>query len=260
MRTTSRIGMAIVCTLTIVGADPQPAYAVQVGDRALLQLEVGDSIGLPLPNARLELFAYAEGGLFREWIPIVPEMLGRGIYLLRFSHDGYRPLVLSVPLREEAPVSLRVRLAPDSPRPPGGGPPIASPVSAIGLALNGRSSSDIIGARRVLDRDAIERTNATGVAEVFRVASVRRSIGARESIGELGVVLTNPRTGDLCSPPVMVNGDVTLTLTFSRYQELYRLSEPEAIEFVLDGRAVPHTFRRDYNLNCPVLMIWLRGR
>jgi hypothetical protein len=260
MRTTSRIGTAILCALTLSGADTHRAHAAQVGDRPLLQLEVGDSIGLPLPNARLELFTYAEGGLFREWIPIVPEMLGRGIYLLRFSHDGYRPLVLSVPLRVEAPVSLRVRLDPESTRPPGGGPPVASPVSAIGLALSGRSSSDIIGTRRVLDRDAIERTNAVGVAEVFRVASVRRSIGARESIGELGVVLRNPRTGDVCSPAVMVNGDVTLTLSFARYQEIYRLSEPEAIEFVLDGRAVPHTFRRDFNLNCPVLMIWLRGR
>lgn len=260
MRTTSRVGIAGLCTLALLGAGARPSSAAQTGNRPLLQLEVGDSIGLPLPNALLEVFTYAEGGLFREWIPIVPEMLGRGVHLLRFSHEGYRAAVFSVPLRVEAPVSLRVRLTPGSPRPSGSGPAIAVPVTALGLALGGRSGSDVIGARRVLDREAIERTRAEGVAEVFRVASVRKSIGADETTGDGGVRLRNPRTGDVCSPPVMINGDMTLTLSFARYQELYRLSEAEAIEFVLDGKAVPHTFRRGHDLNCPVMMIWLQGR
>jgi hypothetical protein len=260
MRAIVRIRMVALCGLMTTAGAPRIVLGMQTPERPLLQLEVNDSLGLPLPNARLELYAYAEGGLFREWIEITPEMLGQGTYLLRFSHDGYRAAVFSVPLRPEAPVSLRVRLRPDAPLPVGGGPPAAVPVTAIGLALGGRSGSDIIGARRVLDRDAFERTNANGVAEVFRVHSVRKSVGAHETSGDWGVRLKNPRTGDVCDPPIMMNGDVTLTLTLARYQELYRLSEPEAIEFVLDGRAVPHTFRRGYNLNCPVMMIWLRGR
>ena len=41
----------------------------------LFQLEVTDTTGLPLPDARLELFAYVEGGTVREWVAIEPRDL-----------------------------------------------------------------------------------------------------------------------------------------------------------------------------------------
>ena len=259
MRVTSRFSLSLLCVTWLAAALPSRGVA-QNRDRALLQLEVRDDTGLPLPNARLDVFAYAEGGQFREWLGIVPDVLGSGVYLLRFSHEGFRPVVFSVPLRKDAPVSLRVQLVPDSSRPSRRGLPEAVPVKAIGLALDSPAGTDVIGSRRVIDRETYEHTHAEGVAELFRVPSVRKSIGAQETVGDGGIRLRNPRTGDVCNPPVMLNGDMTLTLSFARYQELYRLSEPEAVEFVLDGRAVPYTFQRGHDLNCPVLMIWLRGR
>ena len=257
---TSRCMANLLWVVAPILAIPTTAGALQDTARPLLQLEVRDESGLPLPNARLELFSYAEGGMFREWLPIAPEVLGPGVYLLRFSHEGFHPVVFSVPLRKETPVSLRVRLGPESRGRLAGRPAEAVPVDAIGLALNTRAGTDVIGSRRVIDREEYERTNAQGVAELFRIASVRRSIGARETMGDGGIRLRNPRTGEVCNPSVMLNGDTTLPLSLARYQELYRLSEPEAIEFVLDGRAVPYTFRRGHDLDCPVVMIWLRGR
>ena len=259
MRATSRVTAALVAVTCFVPAVARPAVALQGDDPPLLQLEVRDRSGLPLPNAKLELFAYAEGGLFREWVPVVPGMLGPGVHLLRFSHSGFEPVVFSVPVRRQTPVSLRVELDAEAPR-PRGGDAVAVPVNAIGLALDRRAGTDILGSRRVLDRHAYERTNARGVAEVLRVPSVRRSIGASEAGVADGVLLRNPRTGEGCAPAIMLNGDVTLALSFARYQELYRLSEPEVVEFVLDGKAVPYTFKRGENLDCPVMMIWLRGR
>ena len=57
----------------------------------------------------------------------------------------------------------------------------------------------------------------------------------------------------------MLNGDPTLRLAFSRFEQLYRTSEAEAIEIVVRGRAIPYAFRKS-DSDCTVLLIWLTGR
>src|SRR5687768_12681995 len=100
---------AIVATAASVATDA----SAQAAKKPLLQLEVGDSIGLPLPDATLEVFTFMEGGVFAEWVTVGPSDLPPGINLLRFSHPGYRRTVFSVPLREGSTVALRVRLRPE---------------------------------------------------------------------------------------------------------------------------------------------------
>ena len=92
-----RIGVAsslALATSARVGA------AVQARGDSLFQLEVTDSIGLPLPNAKLELFTFMEGGVWREWVTLEAYHLEPGMHLLRFSHEGYRASTFSVPLEK----------------------------------------------------------------------------------------------------------------------------------------------------------------
>ena len=64
------------------------AAAAQSSHEALIQVEVRDSIGLPLPDAVIEVFTFLDGGVFWEWTPVGAGDLPEGINLLRFSHDG----------------------------------------------------------------------------------------------------------------------------------------------------------------------------
>jgi hypothetical protein len=239
------------CASKVVG---RPA-----GAAPLLFIEVSDTVGLPLPDTRLELFDRAAGGLSREWLPIEPEMLEEGIHLLRFSHPGYKSSTFSVPLREGGLVTLRVRLAADSGqdalRP---GRAIAKHIRAIGVARQGRATTDVIDGRLVLDREDIERAGAPTIAETLREAR-ETGVVVEDTPGGLHTVrqISGPR--QRCPVQVMINGDKTFTISFLRFEELYRLSEAEVIEIIPDPKTLPFEFRRSGDL-CGFLLIWLTGR
>jgi hypothetical protein len=165
MRTGLRVGsgtsLALALALGVTSAQAPAARA------PLLQVEVGDSIGLPLPDATIEEFTLVEDAAFLEWIRVAPEDLDEGVHLLRFSYPGYRSASFSVPLRNGTRVSLRVRLGgePDSSRRAKG--VVATPLRAIGLHLDGRVKTDIIRTRSVRycasrDRLASSRRGLTG--------------------------------------------------------------------------------------------------
>ena len=106
-----RRGVTATLTMVMLATALVASGTAQVqGERpVMLQVEVSDSLGLPLPDAKLETFTLMDGGVFWEWIPVAPEQLPEGINLLRFSNPGYRSAVLSAPLRKGTRVSLRVR-------------------------------------------------------------------------------------------------------------------------------------------------------
>ena len=239
------------CTSKLVarpaGADP------------LLFIEASDTLGLPLPDTRLELFDRAAGGLNPEWLSIAPEMLEEGIHLLRFSHPGYKSSTFSVPLREGGLVTLRVRLTPDSGHvTPQTGRPVARHVRAIGISRRGSEMTDIIDDRLVLDRDEIERADATSIAETLRQA-LETGLIVEDTPGGLHTIRRQSVQSQRCPIQVMINGDATLVISFLRFEELYRNSEAEAIEIVPNPKTLPYYFRRS-DSSCGFLLIWLTGR
>jgi len=222
----------------------------------LLQVEVGDSIGLPLPDATIETFTLMQGGVFLEWVSVRPEELPEGVYLLRFSYPGYRSAVFSVPLKKGNRVSLRVRLGAEPDTTQRGKAIVASPVRAIGLFLEGRASTDIIRTRHVLERDAVERAKAPSLGELIR--------GAKE----MGVIVT-PGAGSnyrissggafSCFVPVMLNGDRRWLFAFSDINQRYQADEVEAAEYIPRAAARPFA-RRPEEVECGLLLLWLRPR
>jgi hypothetical protein len=230
-----------------------------VGSAPLLFVEVSDSVGLPLPEARVELFDRADRGLNREWLPIAPEMLEEGIHLLRFSHPGYRPSTFSVPLREGGQVTLRVRLVADSGQvAPRKGRPIAKRVRATGIARYGSKATDIIADRLVLDRADIDQANAPTIADFLREAR-ETGLVVEDTPGGLHTVRQVPGKRVECPVRVIINGDPTLVISFLRFEELYRFSEPEAIEILPREATLPFYFRRSDD-QCGFLLLWLTGR
>jgi hypothetical protein len=258
VRASSRFLIAVAAAAGLTGCPLASATALGQAPAAdsLFQLEVTDSIGLPLPNAKLELFTYMPGGIWREWVAIEPYHLEPGMHLLRFSHEGYRPAVLSVPLEKGRRASLRVRLNPERPTPERDAIEATEP-RAIGLVLDGRNSRDFIGLRRVIERAAIEQAKGARVSEILRRAKHSNLVMIPGSGGGFSI-----RVGgrNLCRAGVLLNGNPTLTLSFARFEEMYWSSDPEAIEIVERGTAIPYWFRRSELGDCSMLLVWLRGR
>lgn len=254
VRPAATAGAALVLALGGAHAQRSDARPTQ------LQVEVGDSIGLPLPDAKIETFMLMEGGAFLEWVPVEPAELSDGVYLLRFSHPGYRTAILSVPLRKKARVSLRVRLVaePDSAE---RSMAVASttPVRAIGLFLEGHASTDIVRARRVLERDAVERAKAPSIGELLRITKqvgviVTPGAGRDYAITALGMGATFR-----CDVPVMVNGDRRWLFPFRDINQRYEVDDVEAAEFIPTAAARPY-LRRPEEASCGVLLLWARPR
>jgi hypothetical protein len=229
------------------------------GSAPLVFVEVSDDVGLPLPDARLELFDRADRGLNREWLSIAPEMLEEGIHLLRFSHPGYKSSTFSVPLREGGVVTLRVRLTPDSAQvAPRKGRPIAKPVRATGIARHGKEATDIMGDRLVLDRAEIENADAPTIADLLREAR-ETGLVVEDTPGGLHTVRQVSAGRARCPVQVIINGEQKLVLSFLRFEELYRFSEAETIEILPRATTLPFYFHRSED-QCGFLLLWLTGR
>ena len=255
----SRSGVISLLGSTLLSSCAGRVVGRAAGSAPLLFVEVSDSVGLPLPDARLELFDRADRGLNREWLAIAPEMLEEGIHLLRFSHPGYKSSTFSVPLREGGLVTLRVRLTPDSAQvAPRKGRPIAKQVKATGIARHGKEATDIIADRLVLDRADIENANAPTIADVLREAR-ETGLVVEDTPGGLHTVRQVSQGRVRCPVQVVINGEERLVLSFLRFEELYRFSEPEAIEILPRETALPFYFHRSED-HCGFLLVWLTGR
>jgi hypothetical protein len=237
----SRLGRFAVATI-IIGSFAQSVGA-QASSRPLLQLEVRDSIGLPLPDAKVEVFTFVETP-FWDWIATEPRALGEGIHLLRFSAPGYRPSMFSVFLSDDHRVALRVSLygeADTSRRSPSLG---ADQVHATGFTKQGTVQSEVVGVRRVIDRAGIERAHAVTVYQLLRNAK--------------GIELSglSPGQGG-CT--VMVNGDRRRVMAFAVFNQMFTPEEAEAFEIVQKvGRRAPTARTVRAEKGCRVLMAWLR--
>ena len=153
-----RVAMCALALASLFAVTLPASVALAQDDReALIQVEVRDSVGLPLPDAAIEVFTFLDGGVFWEWTRVGASDLPEGINLLRFSHPGYEPAMFSVPLRRGSVVSLRVRLMAERDSATRAASLDAQLPAVIGLAIEGRIKSDVIGHRRVLDRALIEQ-------------------------------------------------------------------------------------------------------
>jgi hypothetical protein len=229
----------------------------QTGREALIQIEVSDSIGLPLPDATVEVFTYLDGGVFWEWTRVGASDLPRGINLLRFSHPGYRPAVFSVPLREGSKVSLRVRLETERDTVKRD-EVVAHEVRAIGLALEGRAKTDIIGRRRILDHRDIEGQSVSSFGGLLRRARGTElqvlpvSGGTFRAYGE-----SVGGGGFHCPATVIVNGDRRRVLPFDAFDRLFSIAEVEAIEVFPRASSLPLAYQVP-GARCGIMVVWFK--
>jgi hypothetical protein len=225
--------------------------------RPLLQVEIGDSLGLPLPDATMEVYAFAAGGTFREWLAITPNELTEGVYLLRLSSPGYRPAVLSVPLRGSNLVALRGRLGAERDTTRHSRTVTADDVRSIGIVTEGRAHTDLTTGRRILDRETIERAASVSIAALLRdVKGFDVVIRPAPDGGyEAGAVAS--RGGYGCELPVFVNGDRRLVIPFSEANQRYGIDVVEAIELVPRAAARLYGRLQDH-WECGVLVLWVK--
>ena len=244
---------AIVAALAMVA---RPAAALQKRE-AIVQIEVGDSIGLPLPDAKVEVFTFMDGGVFWEWVPVGSSEIPAGINLLRFSYPGYRSSVFSVPVREGATLSLRVRLDPERDSSTSHAVE-ARGVRAIGLALSGRAKTDVVGRRRVLEHTDFEHESVTGFGPLMRRARNTELTVIPASAGTFRVSSQSPGGSSKCPVQVMVNGDRRRILPFDAFDRLFSINDVEVIEIFPMPASIPLAYQTERS-SCGLLVVWFRS-
>ncbi len=237
------MNVRIVMTSAAFGLACGPAHrATAVAPPRLLSVEVRDSTGLPIADARMEVFTFV-GGPFWDWVAAEPPMLGDGIHFLRFSHAGYAPTMFSVLLRDGRYVTVRVTLERERDTTRANRVLEASEVHATGEAREGPIRTDVVGVRRIIDRSVIEHADAASVRELL----------LRTKGTDLGV----PKPGGRgCS--VMINGDRRRVLSFTEFDQLVGPNEAEALEVVSRGESYFAVSPRRQATGCGTLYAWLR--
>ncbi|HUQ82531.1 MAG TPA: hypothetical protein VM076_15385 [Gemmatimonadaceae bacterium] len=247
--------LAMVLLTTALG---QTATAHAQGEQPImLQVEVSDSLGLPLPDAKLETFTLMDGGVFWEWVPVAPQQLPEGINLLRFSHPGYRSSTFSIPLRAGSKVSLRVRLmtAGDSAKKD---PLEAREVRAIGLAIEGRMRTDVLGRRRILESAVVaEETTGKFGTLLRRVRGTELRVLPVSGGGYKPLAETNAGTGN-CQMLVMLNGDRRQVLPFAAFDQLYGTADLEVMEVFPRSSSLPSAYQVS-KPGCGMLVAWFKS-
>jgi len=234
-----------------------PSARAQNTKQTVVQIEVGDSIGLPLPDAKVEVFTFASGGVYWEWVPLGSEALPVGINLLRFSYPGYQSSTFSVPIRDGGTVSLRVRLHPQRdtvpPKPNG----MARSIHAIGLALDGHMKVDIIGRRRVLEREVLDTQYVNRFGQLLNRARNTELTVVPVSGGSFRV-FSRSGGGNRCATQVMVNGDRKRLLPFEAFDQLYSTLDVEVIEIFPAGSSIPQSYLPP-RMTCGLMIVWFRS-
>jgi hypothetical protein len=232
---------------------------------SLLRLEVTDTVGIPLPDARLEVFTLLEGGIVYEWARVSPEGIPAGTYLLRISNPGYEPAVFSVPLRKDGHVSLRVRLTSPIDTLTVKGPQ-ALKVRAQGFAIDGRVRTDVIGIRRVLDHRSATVTKPQTLGDLLhRVRGTTLTMYPTTGGTFTPSKTQRARSGgsartSTCSPPVMLNGDRRKILSFEAANQLLVPEDIEALEIFESPGFIPSAYVAAGREFCGggMLVAWLR--
>lgn len=256
----------VAAAMTIVAVAAPVGTAASQQTSSLLQLEVTDTVGMPLPDARLEVFTLLEGGIVWEWARATPDGIPEGIYLLRISNPGYQPAVFSVPLRKDGHVSLRVRLtAPVDTA--AVKDPQALKVRAQGFAVSGRVRTDVIGTRRVIDHRSATMTQPQTLGDLLHHVRGTTFVVYPTSGGTFtpakGRPIRTPRGTRLtsnCSPPVMLNGDRRKVLTFDAANQLLPPEEIEALEIFETPGLIPSPYSVTGGDFCGggMLVAWMR--
>lgn len=246
---------AIAAGVSLAVAEPAAAQGKR---HSVVQIEVGDSIGLPLPDARVEVFTFMEGGVFSEWVPLGSSALPAGINLLRFSYPGFEPTTFSVPVREGTTLSLRVRLAPERDTTKRSKDVIeARSINAIGIVIEGRAHTDIVGRRRILERSEFEGEPVNRFGSLMRRARNTELKVLPASGGSFRVYAQNSG-GSSCPIQVMVNGDRRRILPFDAFDGLYGVSDAEVIEIFPIGASVPLSYQVP-RPGCGLMVVWFRS-
>jgi hypothetical protein len=248
----TRAAFSLICCIAPIAA----AHA-QSDRAALIQIEVRDSIGLPLPDATVEVFTLLEGGVFWEWARAGAADLPEGINLLRFSHPGYEPSTFSVPLREGSVVSLRVRLmaARDSAR--RATSLDARELHVIGLAIEGRIKSDVIGHRRIVERSVVDQDQTHRFGNLMRRARNTELKVTPATAGSFRINAQNSIGRSNCSMLVMVNGDRRKVLPFATFDQLYGTQDLETIEVFPRGSSIPNSYQVTGS-RCGLMVAWFK--
>ena len=249
------IARVLLFGIAVAGTLPVRSLRAQDARPALVQIEVRDSVGLPLPDAAVEVFTVLEGGVFWEWVRVGAADLPEGINLLRFSYPGYEPTMFSVPLRTGSVVSLRVRLMAERDSAKRATSTDARTLDVVGLALEGRMKTDIIGHRRIIEHGVIEQDATRRFGPLMR--RVRNTelnvIPATQGTFRVGA----QGSGGRCSSVVMVNGDRRKVLPFSSFDQLYGTSELEAIEVFPRGVSIPNAYQVT-GARCGLMVVWFK--
>ena len=244
----------IVACAAIAAANPASA---QGKHQAVVQIEVADSIGLPLPDAKIEVFTFADGGVFWEWLPLGSGPLPSGINLLRFAYPGFEPATFSVPVREGGKVSLRVRLQlahdPLTPK----HDLVAREVHAVGLAIEGRAKTDIIGRRRILERQMMDSESVNRFGPLMRRARNTDLTVLPASGGSFRVFSQSAGGGSRCAMQVMVNGDRRRVLPFESFDQLFGTQDVEVIEIFPAASSIPLPYQPPRG-GCGLMIVWFR--
>lgn len=257
-----RIARYFVVAAIALSAGATPAFSAAAQQpTSLLRIEVTDTVGIPLPDARLEVFTLLEGGIVWEWTRVGPDGIPAGTYLLRISNPGYDPAVFSVPLRRDGQVSLRVRLT---------APvdtllvkePQALKVRAQGFAIDGRIRTDVIGNRRVLDHRSATMTKPQTLGDLLHRVRGTTLTMYPASGGSFTPTKARPssRMHPWCSTPVMLNGDRRKVLTFDAANQLLAPEEIEALEIFEAPGMIPNAYTVSGGDYCggSMLVAWMR--
>ena len=250
--------LAVAISVAAMLAWPIAARAQQ--DRSpLLQVEVSDSIGLPLPDATLEVFTLMDGGVFWEWVVVAPSQLPEGINLLRFSHPGYRSSTFSVPLRGGSKVALRVRLGAQIDTTRHGDVLEAREVHAVGMAIEGRIKTDVIGRRRILEPGtAVEESTGRFGAMLRRARGTELNIVPSGTAGSYRPLAQTLGGQSYCSMLVMLNGDRRQVLPFAAFDDLYGTSDVEVIEVFPRSTSLPSQYQMPKG-GCGMIVVWFKS-
>jgi hypothetical protein len=247
---------ALCVAVTLWSSLALPCARAQPSARPLLQLEVADSIGLPLPDATLEVYTAVERGIFREWIAVEPSELPPGNWLLRISHPGYRTSIQSVPLQKDKPFALRVRLGAPRDSASRTGPVIAEQVRALGMPVSERTADVMVG-RRVIDRRALDRAGAKTLLQVIKNA---KELNMMMVFGSGGTYTVGGGWEGAKGCPLreIVNGKKQGSTSIANLDNTRELDDVEAIEVLPRQTGDLYVHDDDSGYYCGMVIVWLK--